>query len=378
MQNELRYRVGSREIVDLVSAMRSATLTLSPYFQRNLVWRDAHRRDFIETILKGFPFPQIFLARGPIDLESMSASQAVVDGQQRLNTIRDYVNGKLTVGGTTFKELPPKDQEAFLKYEVPVIDFDLDVGDPRLKDVFHRLNRTYYALSAIEKLASEYSASEFMLVARVLAGEILASEPTDEDSLSDVGEAEDGAEPLAANVFSRDPGVDDATWAWLTERAEGPFSLLIKEREKSIFTPFEFDRKVPLMFTLNVMCSYLTGYYERNDKVRRYLDDKADNFPEKLDVISAINDTAEYIAAMDFDGSSMWYNKGNFFTLVVELARSPELRLQEPSEAAAKLSIFAAAVPQDYALAAREAVGRRGQRELRGQAVRAALSADVV
>ncbi len=50
MQNDLKYTVRSREIVDLVTAMRTSRLTLSPYFQRNLVWRDAHKRDFIETI----------------------------------------------------------------------------------------------------------------------------------------------------------------------------------------------------------------------------------------------------------------------------------------------------------------------------------------
>jgi hypothetical protein len=194
MQNDLKYTVRSREIIDLVAAMRSSRLTLSPYFQRNLVWRDAHKRDFIDTIMKGYPFPQIFLARGPIDLDTMEASQAVVDGQQRLNSIRDFVDGKLDFEGKIFKELTAKQREDFLKYEVAVIDFDLDAGDARLKDVFYRLNRTYYSLSAIEKLASEYSASEFMLVARVLCGEIVGH-PPDDDELGEVGSENDGEEP---------------------------------------------------------------------------------------------------------------------------------------------------------------------------------------
>ena len=172
MQNDLRYQVRSREIVGLVTAMRTARLILSPYFQRNLVWRDTHKRDFIDTILKGYPFPQIFLARGPINLDTMEAYQCVVDGQQRLSTIRDYVDSKLDVDGRFFSDLPARVREEFLKYEVAVIDFDLDAGDVRLKEIFHRLNRTYYSLSAIEKIASEYSASEFLLVARVLSGEI--------------------------------------------------------------------------------------------------------------------------------------------------------------------------------------------------------------
>ena len=207
MQNELRYQVRSREIVDLVSALRSSRLTLSPYFQRNLVWRDAHKKDFIDTILKGYPFPQIFLARGPINLDTMEASQCVVDGQQRLNTIREFVSGKLSSHeGSYFSELSAKQKEEFLKYEVAVIDFDLDAGDFRLKEIFHRLNRTYYSLSAIEKISSEYSASDFLLVARVLSGEISNKEVDVNDDLFE----ELPTEEVPENRFSRDPGIDDA------------------------------------------------------------------------------------------------------------------------------------------------------------------------
>jgi hypothetical protein len=353
--------------------MRSIRLTLSPYFQRNLVWRDAHKRDFIDTILKGYPFPQIFLARGPLNLDTMEASQAVVDGQQRLNAIRDFVDGRLDFQGKFFKELPTRQREEFLKYEVPVIDFDLEAGDPRLKDVFHRLNRTYYSLSAIEKLASEYSASEFMLVARVLSGEI-SRVISDTDELAEVGsEDEDvNASPVPDNIFSRDPGVGEDTWNWLLARADGPYAELIRTR--SIFTPFEFDRKVPLMFTLNIMCTYMTGYYERNNLVRKFLDDRAESFPDREEVMAAINETANYISNMNFAENSMWWKKANFFTLVAELARHLELRTGTNTDVAAKLLTFAQTIPSEYSLAAREAVGRRAQRELRGKAIRDILA----
>lgn len=371
MQNDLKYTVRSREIVDLVAAMRSSRLTLSPYFQRNLVWREAHKRDFIDTIMKGYPFPQIFLTRGPIDLDTMEASQAVVDGQQRLNAIRDFVDGKLDVDGKLFKELTAKEREDFLKYEVAVIDFDLDAGDPRLKDVFHRLNRTYYSLSAIEKLASEYSASEFMLVARVLCGEITKEVP-EEDELGEIGSEDDSEEPIPANIFSRDPGVDSDTWDWLLSKAEGSFTGLI--RSKSIFTSFEFDRKVPLMFTLNIMSTYMAGYYQRNDLIRKYLEERTSSFPEKDEVIKAINAAGTYIDSLSLPDDSMWWNKANFFTLVSEFSRLPDLMKQSPEAARREPLSFAEKVPQDYALAAREAVGRKAQRELRGKAVRALLS----
>lgn len=369
MINELKYTVRSREIVDLISAMRNGTITLSPYFQRNLVWRDAHKRDFIDTILRGYPFPQIFLARGPIDLDTMMASQAVVDGQQRLNTIREFVHNKLSVDGRHFGDLDPKKKEEFLKYEVAVIDFDLEAGDERLKDIFHRLNRTYYSLSAIEKLASEYSASEFMLVARLLSGEIAKTPPDAE--FFDIGDEEPSESNLDQNIFSRDPGVDDVSWNWLVERADGPFSVLIKLRP--IFTPFEFDRKVPLMFTLNVMCTYLLGYYERNDRVRKMLDEYTEHFEDRQRVVDVLNSTAEFIDAMKLPENSPWWNKANFFTIVVELSRVAELRQQTPAEAARKLVEFSNNFSEEYSLAAREAVSRKPQRELRGRLVRAAL-----
>lgn len=376
MQNELKYTVRSREIVDLMQAMRTSRLTLSPYFQRNLVWRDSHRRDFIDTILKGYPFPQIFLARGPIDLETMSSSQAVVDGQQRLNTIRDFINGKLTMDGKTFRDMSVEVREEFLKYEVAVIDFDLDVGDPRLKDVFHRLNRTFYSLSAIEKLASEYSASEYMLVARILSGEILKAEPTD-DELGDIG-SETGEDPIPSNMFSRDPGIDQATWDWLLERAEGSFASLI--RSMPVFSSFEFDRKVPLMFTLNIMSTYLVGYYNRNDKVRKFLDERATEFPEKDEVIAALNSAADFIVAMALPpkADSPWWNKANFFTIVAELTQHPDLCNQDPLRAAGRLMHFLGDMPADYAIAQKEGTGQKTERERRGTAILAVLTPSAV
>lgn len=370
MINDLKYTVRSREIVDLVSAMRASRLTLSPYFQRNLVWREAHKRDFIDTILKGFPFPQIFLARGPINLDTMEASQCVVDGQQRLNTIKDFTSGKLDFEGRLFSELSARQREEFLKYEVPIIDFDLDAGDPRLKDVFHRLNRTYYSLSAIEKISSEYSASEFLLVARVLCGEITNDE-LDADEFADVNSDESDVEPIESNPFSRDPGINPETWVWLLERADGPFARVI--RNNNIFTSFEFDRKLPLMFTLNLMCSYLFGYYNRNDKVRRYLDERSQEFPERTDVIEALNFAGACVEEMRLPTDSMWWNKANFFTLVVELSRASDFRHLSYLHAAKALKELSLHLSSDYILAAREAVGRKGNRELRGIAVRSAL-----
>lgn len=191
------------------------------------------------------------------------------------------------------------------------------------------------------------------------------------DDLKDHGSENDSEEPLPANIFSRDPGIDADTWEWLLSQSEGPFTSLV--RSKDIFTSFEFDRKVPLMFTLNLMCTYMTGYFKRNDRVRKYLEERASSFPERDEVISAINAASKYIASLDLPNGSIWWNKANFFTLVSEFSRLPVMMNQPAQETRERLTAFAGSMPADYALAAREAVGQKAERELRGKAIRSLL-----
>lgn len=127
------------------------------------------------------------------------------------------------------------------------------------------------------------------------------------------------------------------------------------------------------MFTLNVMCSFLAGYYNRNDWVRKFLDERAEFFPEKEEVYVVLNETAEYISEMQLAENSIWWNKANFFTLFVELSRLPILANQPAGQAGEKLKEFERNVDPRFALAAREAVNGRHQRELRADYLRRAL-----
>ncbi|ESY58098.1 MULTISPECIES: DUF262 domain-containing protein [unclassified Mesorhizobium] len=369
MQNDLKYQVRSREIGDIVSMMRSGRLILSPYFQRNLVWRDSHKHDFIETILHGYPFPQIFLARGPINLTTMESQTCVVDGQQRLNAIREYTGDKLRVGGKLFSDLNTDEKTAFVKYEVPVIDFDLDAGDARLKEVFKRLNRTFYSLSTIERIATEYSASEFLLTARLLCGDIATGDVAKEEieaalDVFDPGDLPDEVEDEAVdNEFLRDPGISKEKWEWLEARAGGAFSLLVGSER--IFSQYEFQRKVPLMFVLNVMCTVLGGYYSRNSKVKEYLEDYNVDFAQSESLIQKMDAVSDLIYKFSLPERSIWWNKANFFTVVCELARLDHLEEVDPISTGKNLLFFEGAPPREFQIAAREAVNNRPERLLR-------------
>lgn len=179
----IKYQVRSKDLIDMVNDIRSQRLILSPYFQRNLVWRDLHKRDFIDTIMKGYPFPQIFIARGDINVETMTSQSCVVDGQQRMNAIIEFVSDRFSVNGRKYSELDQYVKEEFLKFQIPVIDLEMKATDPSVIEVFQRLNRTFYSLSSIEKMSTEFASVDYMLIAKYLCGILDALAGQDEIEL---------------------------------------------------------------------------------------------------------------------------------------------------------------------------------------------------
>jgi uncharacterized protein with ParB-like and HNH nuclease domain len=63
-------------------------IDLNPDFQRNLVWDNTRKSALIESILLGIPIPVFYFA------ESKSGQYHVVDGLQRLSTIKQYFNNE--------------------------------------------------------------------------------------------------------------------------------------------------------------------------------------------------------------------------------------------------------------------------------------------
>src|SRR5437667_7301018 len=77
-------------ISDFLSWHRQHLLVLNASFQRREVWTPAARSYLIDTILRQMPVPKIYL-RTRIDSNTQQAVREVVDGQQRLRAIVDFV-----------------------------------------------------------------------------------------------------------------------------------------------------------------------------------------------------------------------------------------------------------------------------------------------
>ena len=346
----LRYHVRSRDLITLIDDLRENKLIMSPYFQRNLVWRDVHKKDFIETILLGLPFPQIFIAQGDIDVETLTTRSVIVDGQQRVNSIKEFVSNELEVNGRTFSLLQAQDKEDFLRYQVPVIDLDIKASDPQIIDIFKRLNRTFYALSSIEKMSTEYATVDLMLIAKYASG---LHRSTD-DSAQDDNEEPAELHPLMPEEF--------LPWASGFDVSEFQNWLL----KSGIFSEFEIARVVHLMFTLNIISTALSGFFPRNDKTRELLDRAHNRLPYRDEILASLNRSAATINEMNLPMNSVWYTKSNAYSLmIICFWHSDALQRIGIKNVGDRLREFGEKLPEDYALAAREGVNNRRQRIIR-------------
>lgn len=137
-------------------------LELTPRFQRRQVWQTKARSYLIDTILRQMPIPPIFI-RLILDTKKRRTIRQVVDGQQRLRAIFDFIKGDLTViqahnpeyAGMTFGDLPEEAQQKFLSYKLAVNILEA-VSDSDVLRIFARLNTYTVPLNAQELRNAEY------------------------------------------------------------------------------------------------------------------------------------------------------------------------------------------------------------------------------
>lgn len=354
----IKYLIRSRELIDVINDIKSKRLILSPYFQRNLVWRQIHKVDFIKTILLGYPFPQIFIAKGSIDLAKMSTTSCIVDGQQRMNSIYEYIKGEFKVDNKYFDDLDPKSMEEFFKYQIPIIDLDINNEDPEIVEIFTRLNRTFYSLSIIEKLSTEYAPSEFMLLAKFMCNELKINQNDDDD---------EGGLPLQL-----DPSIPNSFIDWTQTVKVKFYNKLILE--EGIFTPYELTRQVHLMFTLNLLSTYTSDFYNRNEFVGRHLEEFSESYPLKEEALNLFENAAHKISKLKLKKKSYWLNKANIFSLLILFVKNiKEIELIDDKTIKEKLESFELNIPEHYALAAKEAVNNKRERLFRNQTLQSLI-----
>lgn len=144
-------------------------IDLDPDFQRRNVWNINAKSRFIESLFLGIPIPQILLSAR----KGSKNSFLVLDGKQRLLTIKEFLDGKLSNGRTfrlrKLRVLPDLDGKSWEDIRNdPTISLDILNETQRttvlrgwktenvLYEIFYRLNSGSVKLSPMELRTSLY------------------------------------------------------------------------------------------------------------------------------------------------------------------------------------------------------------------------------
>lgn len=161
-----------RTIAWLKKAHDEGSLQMKPPFQRNPVWTDVQKSYLIDTILHGFPVPELYMQE-EIDAQGKE-SHIVVDGQQRTRACLEFLEGSFSMDGEqspdwadfTFEDLSSEEKRRFYAYEFVVRKLP-SVGDAQLREIFQRLNRNVVALNDQELRHATYGGAFIRLMERL-------------------------------------------------------------------------------------------------------------------------------------------------------------------------------------------------------------------
>ncbi len=125
--------------------VEKGSIDVAPVFQRRERWSHEQQSALIESFLLNVPVPPVYLS------EDDFGTYSVIDGKQRITTIRDFMRNKLVLSQLAafpeirwhrFCELPRQLQNALLVRPYLRVVTLLKQSDPILKyEVFTRLNR---------------------------------------------------------------------------------------------------------------------------------------------------------------------------------------------------------------------------------------------
>ena len=153
---------------------KAGRLELRPPFQRKPVWTNKQRSFLIESILMEIPIPEVYVQVA--QAEDGTEQYGVVDGQQRLRTILQFVGIERDSDqkdedsnlfplealpatsihkGKTFAEVTGEERKRFFQYDI-CVRFLYTEDRTEVEDVFKRLNKYTLPLKAQELRNATY------------------------------------------------------------------------------------------------------------------------------------------------------------------------------------------------------------------------------
>lgn len=167
LQQKARERTVKTQNVEydletLSKRIRNKSIKLDPDYQRRHRWPVETSSKLIESLILNIPIPVIFISQDvdvDEEIEEATSRYTVIDGQQRLTAIYDFLRGNFALegletlselNGSFYKDLPPFLTRRLEERTIKCLRIDSTV-DPQVKfDIFERLNTGSVKLEAQE------------------------------------------------------------------------------------------------------------------------------------------------------------------------------------------------------------------------------------
>jgi hypothetical protein len=272
MVDQIKASVTNPTIADIYEKIDTNRLILAPDFQRKFVWTQDHQEQFLDTILNGYPFPEVYVCQGETDVRKLRTTQKVIDGQQRLTTIKNYIENNFSKDLKLVKSfdcLDAEERENFLSYQIVLRDIG-KVEEGLVKEIFRRINLTKFKLEDIEIHNAIYD-GHFIRTAKELAEQI---------DLTQFG----------------------------------------------VYYESEMSRMADVNLFLLVMSTIeRDGYFPRDNELEKCVAEFNEEYPNAYKMKSLILKVMSEIKGFNLEADSVWFRKSCFFTMIVELCWAKKL-----------------------------------------------------
>lgn len=157
----MNLNVSQITLIDLVEQIERKEVVINRQYQRGKVWPDTAKTYFIDTILEGYPFPKVYLYQ-VFSEKSRRPIKELIDGQQRMSAIIDFMNDKFKLGnssnkfnGMRYSDLDDEVKQQFLSYQIEA-SVVLSATRSELLEMFRRINAYTAPLTTAEKRHAIY------------------------------------------------------------------------------------------------------------------------------------------------------------------------------------------------------------------------------
>jgi hypothetical protein len=260
----------NRTVVWFKKANDSGDLQMKPPFQRNPVWTPPQKSYLIDSVLNGFPIPEIYMQEF-VD-EGGNEQHIIIDGQQRIRACLEFVEGRFEIkedespkwGGMRFDDLSPEDKKRVFGYTF-IVRVVPEMSDEDIRGIFQRLNKNVVALNSQELRQATY---------------------------------------------------------W------GPFLRTMQELSNysywsttGIFTPLNIRRMVDIEYISEIAVAILHGHQNKKETLDKYYAEYEEEFEAKEELVSIFQKVIFELEQLYPDiKNSRWRKKTDFYSLFAFLA----------------------------------------------------------